>query len=106
MQNKALGATGINLTVANHVLILEPSWNPVFEEQAISRVHRLGQTSPIKVVRYVANSAPPPSAVHCPGKLYPRAAYYMIEIRLKGLWGLVVESFLHLQTRWTRTCAT
>jgi hypothetical protein len=33
VQNKALGATGINLTVANYVLILEPSWNPVWEEQ-------------------------------------------------------------------------
>lgn len=41
--------------MANHVLILEPSWNPVFEEQAISRANRLGQTGPINVVRYVAN---------------------------------------------------
>ena len=73
VQNKALGATGINLTVVNHVLILEPSWNPVFEEQAISRAHRLGQTGPIKVVRYVVKGAPPCPAFYCPGTLCPRA---------------------------------
>jgi SNF2 family DNA or RNA helicase len=52
---KNLGATGINLTVATHVLILEASWNPVFEEQAICRAHRMGQKGPIRVIRYLAN---------------------------------------------------
>ena len=55
--NKACGALGINLTVATHVFIVEPSWNPVWEDQAISRVHRMGQQWPIEVRRYVCKGA-------------------------------------------------
>jgi len=47
------GAVGLNLTVANHVYILEPQWNPMVEKQAIARVYRLGQTRNVKVVRYI-----------------------------------------------------
>jgi SWI/SNF-related matrix-associated actin-dependent regulator of chromatin subfamily A3 len=31
---------------------MEPQWNEVIEEQAISRVIRLGQTKYVKVIRY------------------------------------------------------
>jgi hypothetical protein len=55
--NKQCGAMGVNLTVATHVLILEASWNPVWEEQAISRAHRLGQKGPIQVIRYIGKGA-------------------------------------------------
>lgn len=36
-----------------HVLC-RSSWNPVWEEQAISRAHRMGQKGPIQVIRYLA----------------------------------------------------
>ncbi|KAK6351285.1 hypothetical protein TWF718_004450 [Orbilia javanica] len=45
------GALGLNLTAANRVVILEPFWNPFVEEQAIDRVHRIGQTSDVVVYR-------------------------------------------------------
>jgi SNF2 family DNA or RNA helicase len=45
------GALGLNLTVANRVVMLDVWWNPFLEEQAIDRVHRLGQTKPVEVVR-------------------------------------------------------
>ncbi|KAK5671522.1 hypothetical protein QVD99_002226 [Batrachochytrium dendrobatidis] len=47
------GAAGINLTCANFVILVDPWWNPMMEEQAIGRVHRIGQRNPVHVVRLV-----------------------------------------------------
>ena len=47
------GAVGINLTQANHVFLMEPSFNAALEKQAIGRVYRMGQTRRVHVVRYV-----------------------------------------------------
>ena len=32
---------------------MEPHWNPTVEEQALGRVHRLGQTKEVVTVRYI-----------------------------------------------------
>jgi SNF2 family DNA or RNA helicase len=37
------GGVGLNLTVADIVYIFEPWWNRAAEEQAINRLHRIGQ---------------------------------------------------------------
>ncbi|KAI9919122.1 hypothetical protein PsorP6_011659 [Peronosclerospora sorghi] len=47
------GGLGLNLTCASVVILLDPWWNPGVEEQAIDRVHRLGQTQHVTVKRYV-----------------------------------------------------
>lgn len=47
------GGLGLNLTAANSVFVMEPQFNPAAEAQAIDRVHRLGQTRPVRTVRYV-----------------------------------------------------
>lgn len=44
------GGVGLNLTAADTVFIFEPWWNRAAEEQAISRIHRIGQTK--KVISY------------------------------------------------------
>ncbi len=48
------GGTGLNLTAADHVFLLDPWWNPAVEEQAADRAHRIGQTRPVLVHRLVA----------------------------------------------------
>lgn len=53
---KASGA-GINLAVASRVYLLEPWWNPAVEEQAMDRVHRIGQEEDVTVVRLIAQSS-------------------------------------------------
>jgi len=47
------GATGLNLTVAQHVFLIDPWWNPAIEDQAIERVHRIGQVNKVNVVRFI-----------------------------------------------------
>ncbi|CAL1352250.1 unnamed protein product [Linum trigynum] len=53
---KASGA-GINLTAASRVYLLEPWWNPAVEEQAMDRVHRIGQKKEVKVMRLIARNS-------------------------------------------------
>jgi SNF2 family DNA or RNA helicase len=48
------GGTGLNLTAADHVLLLDPWWNPAVEDQAADRAHRIGQERPVMVYRLVA----------------------------------------------------
>ena len=48
------GGVGLNLTAANRVYIMEPYWNPAVEQQAIDRVHRLGQTRVVHTIRFIA----------------------------------------------------
>ena len=48
------GGTGINLTAANYVVLLDPWWNPAVEDQAADRAHRIGQRNPVTVYRLIA----------------------------------------------------
>ena len=46
-----VGGVGLNLTGADHVIIVDPWWNPAVEEQAWSRAHRIGQTKKVVVTK-------------------------------------------------------
>ncbi|MFP6656113.1 MAG: DEAD/DEAH box helicase, partial [Myxococcota bacterium] len=48
------GGTGLTLTAADHVFLLDPWWNPAVEAQAADRTHRIGQTRPVVVHRLIA----------------------------------------------------
>ncbi|HUR56008.1 MAG TPA: DEAD/DEAH box helicase, partial [Gemmataceae bacterium] len=47
------GGTGLNLQNADTVVNLELPWNPAVLEQRIARVHRMGQSRPVRVVNFV-----------------------------------------------------
>jgi len=47
----------LDLTAASHVHLLEPQWNPMAEEQALDRVHRLGQTRDVTTIRYIVKNS-------------------------------------------------
>ena len=51
------GGTGLNLTAADFVYILDPWWNPFVENQAIARAHRIGLEHPLTVVRYITTDS-------------------------------------------------
>ncbi|MBP7309999.1 MAG: DEAD/DEAH box helicase, partial [Candidatus Cloacimonetes bacterium] len=47
------GGTGLNLTAADTVILYDPWWNPMVENQAIDRTHRIGQTNMVQVFRLI-----------------------------------------------------
>lgn len=47
------GGVGLNLTAAKRVFMMDPWWSFAVEAQAIDRVHRMGQESEVKVVRFI-----------------------------------------------------
>lgn len=51
------GGTGLNLTAADYVIILDPWWNPAVEDQAAARAHRLGQQRTVNVYRLIVKDS-------------------------------------------------
>lgn len=47
------GGTGLNLTEADYVYLVDPWWNPAVENQAIDRSHRIGQKKNVVAVRLI-----------------------------------------------------
>jgi SNF2 family DNA or RNA helicase len=47
------GSVGLNLQFSNYVFLFDRWWNPAVEDQAINRAHRIGQTHPVTVTRFV-----------------------------------------------------
>ncbi len=47
------GGTGLNLTAADYVYLVDPWWNPAVENQAIDRTHRIGQDKKIIAYRMI-----------------------------------------------------
>jgi SNF2 family DNA or RNA helicase len=48
------GGSGLNLTAADHVFLVDPWWNPAVEAQAADRAHRIGQERPVFIYRLVS----------------------------------------------------
>ena len=49
--NPTVGATGLNITAANHVIFYTLDWNPASEDQCIARAARIGQKKNVFVYR-------------------------------------------------------
>ncbi len=50
------GGTGLNLTAADYVYIVDPWWNPAVENQAIDRCHRIGQDKKVFAYRMICKN--------------------------------------------------
>jgi len=48
------GGLGINLATADIVILFDSDWNPQVDLQAMDRAHRIGQTKPVQVFRFLA----------------------------------------------------
>jgi SNF2 family DNA or RNA helicase len=49
----AVGGLGLTLTGADRVVVIDPSWNPAADAQAVDRAYRLGQTRDVAVYRLI-----------------------------------------------------
>ncbi|ORY83421.1 hypothetical protein LY90DRAFT_448780 [Neocallimastix californiae] len=58
------GGLGLTLTIASRVYLFEPHFNPAAENQAIDRVHRLGQNKPVFVYHYIIENTIEENIVH------------------------------------------
>jgi SNF2 family DNA or RNA helicase len=47
------GGTGLNLTEADYIYLVDPWWNPAVENQAIDRCYRIGQKKNVIAVRLI-----------------------------------------------------
>lgn len=50
------GGLGLNLQSADTVILFDLDWNPQNDKQAVARVHRVGQTREVRVIRIVSDS--------------------------------------------------
>ncbi len=50
------GGTGLNLTKAEYVFLVDPWWNPAVENQAIDRCYRIGQTKNVMAYRMICKN--------------------------------------------------
>ncbi len=51
------GGTGLNLTKASYVFLLDPWWNPAAEAQAYDRAHRIGQQNKVFVYKFISRNS-------------------------------------------------
>ncbi|GBB95467.1 hypothetical protein RclHR1_02540021 [Rhizophagus clarus] len=51
------GGVGLNLTAAQRAYLMDPFWNPSVENQAIDRIHRLGQTCAVDTIRFIIKNS-------------------------------------------------
>ncbi|KAF2168470.1 hypothetical protein M409DRAFT_65439 [Zasmidium cellare ATCC 36951] len=48
------GGVGLNITSANKVVVVDPNWNPAWDQQAQDRAYRIGQTRDVEVFRLIS----------------------------------------------------
>ncbi|CEM22822.1 unnamed protein product [Vitrella brassicaformis CCMP3155] len=51
------GGLGLNLTAANSVMLVDTWWNPAGEDQAVDRVHRIGQDREVHMQRILVRGS-------------------------------------------------
>jgi SNF2 family DNA or RNA helicase len=66
--------TGLTLTVARRVLLLEPFLKAGEEQQALNRCHRIGQTRPVLC-----------TTLYCSGTIEERM---LVRVLMKTTWAL------------------
>jgi SWI/SNF-related matrix-associated actin-dependent regulator 1 of chromatin subfamily A len=64
VSNMKVGGVGITLTAATLVVFAELDWSPAVMEQAEDRVHRIGQTRPVRIVYFLLDGTLDPIISH------------------------------------------
>ena len=51
------GGVGLNLTSASTVFLYDPWWNPMAEQQAVDRAHRIGQEKKVNIYKFITKNS-------------------------------------------------
>jgi superfamily II DNA or RNA helicase/predicted DNA-binding antitoxin AbrB/MazE fold protein len=51
------GGVGLNLTSASAVFLYDPWWNPMAEQQAVDRAHRIGQKKKVNIYKFITKNS-------------------------------------------------
>ncbi len=51
------GGVGLNLTAASAVFLYDPWWNPMAEQQAVDRTHRIGQRKTVNIYKFITKNS-------------------------------------------------
>lgn len=62
------GGTGLNLTEADYVYLIDPWWNPAVESQAIDRCYRIGQDKKVMAYRMICKDSIEEKILHLQDK--------------------------------------
>ncbi|EHK45147.1 hypothetical protein TRIATDRAFT_39079, partial [Trichoderma atroviride IMI 206040] len=57
LQNQPYNTKCLTLTEASRAYLMEPHWNPTLEDQALARIHRIGQTKEVTTVRFIVRDS-------------------------------------------------
>lgn len=91
------GGTGLNLTMADTVILYDPWWNPAVENQAIDRAHRIGQDKPVFVYRMITEQTVEEKIVEMQERKR-KLANIVVENQEQGLGRLEQDDILDLFT--------
>ncbi len=83
------GGTGLNLTAADYVYLVDPWWNPAVENQATDRVYRIGQNKNVVAVRLI-----------CPGTIEEKIM--QLQVSKKELAGDLIRTDASLMKSLTK----
>jgi len=78
------GAAGLTLTQASRVILLEPALDPAVEQQAVARVHRIGQTRPVTITRLIVDGTVEVQVGSLAGGV--RFGRVLIQVAMRGQW--------------------
>ncbi|CAN0900454.1 DNA repair protein RAD5A [Linum grandiflorum] len=90
------GGVGINLTAASSAFVMDPWWNPAVEEQAVMRIHRIGQTKPVMIKRFIVKGTVEERMVAVQARKHRMISGALTDQELKeltcNLWWFFLES--------------
>jgi SWI/SNF-related matrix-associated actin-dependent regulator of chromatin subfamily A3 len=92
-----LKADSLDITAVSRAYIMEPQWNSTVEEQALARIHRMGQTKEVTTVRYVMEGTFEEVSYPCVQSVELTSSQRVVDIqeRKKDMAGLLLSPGQH-----------
>lgn len=84
LMSMGAGSVGLNMTIANHVVLADPWYNEAIQMQAVNRAHRIGQTKEVRVHRLVSKDTIEKRVVDIATEKLELASFALSGVKHKG----------------------